>query len=188
MRTTAHPRRGNKDKNTALNHEHKNQTVLRQFKRKLELLKLRTRRSGSCRRGSYHEERHGAPSVDGAVLDVGLVGQVVRRLDGNLHPLDGQEGRQVGRVGGDDDQGERPPARWRRTKVEVYGRMGHYVEFLDLKIDILIKQISWKINSRTFQGSSNQSRIRVLGKPGTGCLILLAGKSDEAVLTMKQYS
>lgn len=51
--------------------------------------------------------------MDGAVLDVGLVGQVVRRLDGNLHPLDSQEGCQVGRVGGDDDQSKRPPVRQR---------------------------------------------------------------------------
>lgn len=47
--------------------------------------------------------------MDGAILDVGLVGQVVRGLDGDFHPLDGQEGGQVGRVGGDDDEGEEPP-------------------------------------------------------------------------------
>lgn len=49
--------------------------------------------------------------MDGAVLDVGLVGQVVRGLDGDLHPLDGEERRQVGRVGRDDDEGEGPPER-----------------------------------------------------------------------------
>ena len=49
--------------------------------------------------------------MDGAVLDVGLVGQIVRRFDGNLHPLHGQKRRQVGRVGGDDDEGECPPER-----------------------------------------------------------------------------
>lgn len=57
----------------------------------------------------YHKESHGAASVDSPVLYVGLVSQVVGRLDGNLHPLDGQEGCQVGRVGGDDDEGEEPP-------------------------------------------------------------------------------
>lgn len=36
---------------------------------------------------SYHEEGHGAAPVDSAVLDVGLVSQVVRRLNGDLHPL-----------------------------------------------------------------------------------------------------
>lgn len=57
----------------------------------------------------YHEEGHGAPSVNGPVLDIGLVGQVVWRLDGSLHPLDGQESRQIGRVRRDDDESERPP-------------------------------------------------------------------------------
>lgn len=52
--------------------------------------------------------------MDRAVLDVRLVGQIVWRLNGNLHPLDSQEGRQVGRVGGNDDQGESPPARWKK--------------------------------------------------------------------------
>lgn len=58
---------------------------------------------------SHHEEGHGGASVDGPVLDVGLVGQVVWRLDGDLHPLHCQEGCQVGCVGGDDDEGEGPP-------------------------------------------------------------------------------
>lgn len=170
MRTTAHPRRSNKDKNTALNHQHKNWMMMRQFKRKVQLLKLQTRRSGSRRRrGSHHEERHGAAAVDGAVLNVGLVGQVVRRLDGNLHPLDGQESCQVGRVGGDDDQGERPPARRRRTEVEVCEGMGGCASramstLWILKLTfIVIKQISWKINSGTFQGLSCQLRIHVFG-------------------------
>lgn len=57
--------------------------------------------------------------MDGAILDVGLVGEVVRRLDRNLHPLDGQESCQVRRVGGDDDQGEGPPAR-KRTLVRNF--------------------------------------------------------------------
>ena len=50
--------------------------------------------------------------MDGAVLDVGLVCQVVGRLHGHLHALHGEEGGQVGRVGGDDDQGEGPPEGW----------------------------------------------------------------------------
>lgn len=45
------------------------------------------------------EEGHGGSSVHGAVLDGRLVGQVVHRLDGHLHPLDGEEGSQVGSVG-----------------------------------------------------------------------------------------
>lgn len=47
--------------------------------------------------------------MDGAVLDVGLVRQIVRRLDGRLHPLDREKCCQVGRVGRDDDEGESPP-------------------------------------------------------------------------------
>ena len=35
--------------------------------------------------------------------------KVLRRLYGRLHPLHGEEGRQVGRVGADHDQGEEPP-------------------------------------------------------------------------------
>ena len=47
--------------------------------------------------------------MHGAILDGRLVGQVVHRLDGHLHPLHRQESRQVGGVRGDDDQGEGPP-------------------------------------------------------------------------------
>lgn len=65
---------------------------------------------------SHHEEGHGGSPVDGAVLDVGLVGQIVRRLDGNLHPLDGEKRCQVGRVGRDDDEGEGPPERTREEE------------------------------------------------------------------------
>ena len=56
--------------------------------------------------------------MDRPVLDVGLVGQIVRRLDGNLHPLHGEERRQVGRVGRDDDEGERPPDSTREEEEE----------------------------------------------------------------------
>lgn len=45
------------------------------------------------------EEGHGGSSVHGAVLYGCLIGQVVHRLYGHLHPLDGQEGSQVGSVG-----------------------------------------------------------------------------------------
>ncbi|KAL0609653.1 hypothetical protein AAY473_019412 [Plecturocebus cupreus] len=52
----------------------------------------------------YLEEGHGGASVDGAILDVGLICQVISRLHRHLHALHGEEGGQVGRVGGDDDQ------------------------------------------------------------------------------------
>lgn len=45
------------------------------------------------------EEGHRGSSVHGAVLYGCLVRQVVHRLYGHLHPLDCQEGSQVGGVG-----------------------------------------------------------------------------------------
>src|SRR4029434_7998759 len=57
----------------------------------------------------YPEEGHGGPPLHGAVRDGRLLSQVVGGLDGHLHPLHRQEGRQVGRVGRDDDEGEEPP-------------------------------------------------------------------------------
>jgi len=38
-----------------------------------------------------------------------LFGEVIDILDGGEHPFDGEEGGEVGRVGGDDDEGEEPP-------------------------------------------------------------------------------
>ena len=55
------------------------------------------------------KESPGRAGLKTAVLDLGLLGQVLGRLDGGLHPLDCEESRQVGRVGGDHDQGEEPP-------------------------------------------------------------------------------
>ncbi len=54
--------------------------------------------------------------MDGPVLDVGLIGQIVWRLDGNLHPLDSQKRRQVSRVGRNNDEGECPPERNRENE------------------------------------------------------------------------
>lgn len=72
----------------------------------------------------YHEEGHGAPSVNSAVLDVGLVSQVIRGLYGDLHPLDSQESCQIGCIGRDDDQSERPPVGDRGKKNIKYGQSG----------------------------------------------------------------
>ena len=41
--------------------------------------------------------------------DASLPCKVLRRLYGRLHPLHGEEGRQVGGVGAYHDQGEEPP-------------------------------------------------------------------------------
>ena len=57
----------------------------------------------------YPEECPRGSRLQAAVLDLGLLGEVLGRLDGGLHPLDGEEGGQVGGVGGDHDQGEEPP-------------------------------------------------------------------------------
>lgn len=45
------------------------------------------------------------------VTDLRLPDKVVGGVDLDVHALDGQEGRQVSRVGGDDDQREEPPGR-----------------------------------------------------------------------------
>ena len=42
-------------------------------------------------------------------MDVRLVSQVIRILYGRGHPLHREESGQVGRVGGDENQGEEPP-------------------------------------------------------------------------------
>ena len=55
------------------------------------------------------EERHGGAPQHGAIVDVRLVSQVICILNGRGHPLHRQEGRQVCRVGGDQDQCEEPP-------------------------------------------------------------------------------
>ena len=58
---------------------------------------------------THPEECPRGSRLQAAVLDLGLLGEVLGRLDGGLHPLDGEEGGQVGGVGGDHDQGEEPP-------------------------------------------------------------------------------
>lgn len=47
--------------------------------------------------------------VERSVLDFSLRRQVLWRVDGRHHPLDGEEGGQVSRVRRDEDQGEEPP-------------------------------------------------------------------------------
>lgn len=57
----------------------------------------------------YLEKRIGGSAAVRAVLDLGLLGQVVGRVDGRVHFGGGQEGCQVGRVRRDHDEGEEPP-------------------------------------------------------------------------------
>lgn len=56
----------------------------------------------------------------GTILDVGLVCQVVGRLDRRLHSLYGEKRRQVGRVGRDYDESERPPKEWENKSFNLY--------------------------------------------------------------------
>ena len=70
------------------------------------------------------EERHCGSADERAVGDLALVREVLRGLDGRGHALDGEEGGEVGGVGGDEDGREEPPdprddARRRRLRVQV---------------------------------------------------------------------
>ena len=58
---------------------------------------------------THPEEGEGRPALPRTVSNIRLLGQVLHALDGRHHPLHGEESRQVGRVGRDDDQGEEPP-------------------------------------------------------------------------------
>ena len=49
-------------------------------------------------------------------------GEVLGGLDGRLHALHGEEGRQVGRVGTDHDQGKEPPQRRDHPRREGSGK------------------------------------------------------------------
>ena len=55
------------------------------------------------------KEGHGGAPVDGAVLYLRLLGQVVGVLNGWRHPLHGEEGGQVSGVWRDHDEREEPP-------------------------------------------------------------------------------
>ena len=55
------------------------------------------------------EERHGTATTEGSVGNLLLSGQILGVLDGRDHLVNGEEGGEVGGVGGDDDQGEKPP-------------------------------------------------------------------------------
>ena len=58
---------------------------------------------------THSKESSGRAGLETAILDLGLLGQVLGRLDGRLHSLHGEEGGKVGGVGGDHDEGEEPP-------------------------------------------------------------------------------
>lgn len=55
------------------------------------------------------EEGRGGSAEQRAVLDLGLLRQVLSALDGGSHAFHGEEGGEVGGVGGRHDEGEEPP-------------------------------------------------------------------------------
>ena len=57
----------------------------------------------------YPEESSCRTRLKTTVFNLCLFGEILGGLDGRLHPLDREEGRQVGGVGADHDQGEEPP-------------------------------------------------------------------------------
>ena len=58
---------------------------------------------------THPEEVPGGAVLQRAVLDLGLGGQVLRRVDGRHHALDREERRQIGSVRRDQDKREEPP-------------------------------------------------------------------------------
>ena len=58
---------------------------------------------------NHLEKVGGGSTTHAAVLDLDLVGEVLHLLDGRVQVLGGEGGGQVGRVGGDHDQGEEVP-------------------------------------------------------------------------------
>ena len=74
--------------------------------------------------GTYGEELFGGSSVESAVVNVRLFGQIIGWLDGRQHALHGEERRQVCRVRWDDYESEEPPSRAdyspRHRPIDVY--------------------------------------------------------------------
>lgn len=58
---------------------------------------------------TYLKEGHCRAILNHSILNLGLLGQVISRVNWRFHSLHGEEGGQVGRIGGDDDQGKKPP-------------------------------------------------------------------------------
>lgn len=58
---------------------------------------------------THPEEVPGGAVLERAVLHLDLGGQVLGRVDGRHHALDGEERREIGSVRGDQDEREEPP-------------------------------------------------------------------------------
>lgn len=66
----------------------------------------------------YHKKCHSASTMNGAILNIGLIGQVIRWIDGDLHSLHGQKSSKICCVWGDDYKSKSPPKRHQQTKRE----------------------------------------------------------------------
>lgn len=58
---------------------------------------------------TYPEELFSGSSIQSPISNLRLLSQILCTLDGWNHPFHSEEGSQVGRVGGDDNQSEEPP-------------------------------------------------------------------------------
>ena len=71
------------------------------------------------------EEGHCGSAVQGPILYLGLAGQVVCWVNRGHHPVHREKRRQVGRVGGDQDQREEPPdSTWSKQVMSSKWRDG----------------------------------------------------------------
>lgn len=64
----------------------------------------------------YHKKGHGASSMNGAVLNIGLIGQVIGWFDWHFHSLHCEKRSQIRCVWGDYYESECPPKRERRRE------------------------------------------------------------------------
>lgn len=101
----------------------------------------------------YPEKGHGRSTVQGAVVDFRLASEVLGVLDGRDHPLDREEGGQVGGVRRDDDQSEEPPNAANDSCACCLENVKHletlsYFHTLSQEIT-LIYVLQWKIYTRS---------------------------------------
>lgn len=113
--------------------------------------------------------------MNGAILDGGLVCQVIHRLNGDVHALHGEEGCQVGRVGGDDDQGEGPPRR--RGSKDDKLRFPHGL----ISIPTLQEKPSFRGRSTCLPDSTDTARGERLGGDGGALLHEPPDRKPQAV-------
>ena len=67
------------------------------------------------------EKIHSASPLSGSKFDYCLTGEVLGALNGGHDILHREESRQIGCIGGDQDEGEEPPAGSQRTRGDCHG-------------------------------------------------------------------